>query len=290
MSHGVAYREMLMAHVKDRLEKWKTDPATAAHMQISWYQWKSERPNIDIRHGGNLTPDGRWKREYFSGKQKGVHNLPGWGGPRHFQAKVSYKGFLRTDVLEFLIKTYGYESYLEIGVDQKDNWKHIHCPIKDGVDPAGRCNYVMTSDEFFAIDNGTNYDLIFIDGLHQAEQVERDLENSLDRLNPGGTIVMHDCNPETEHEQRRERGPHGFWCGDVWKAFVKFRARKGLEMYVVNANNGIGVVRPGSQDPIIVNPRDMDYRELEKNRSQWLNLKTPGEFRKYETARRASAS
>jgi len=288
MSQGVAYREMLLDHVRDRLEKWKTKPEEAAHIQICWYAWESERPNIDIRHGGNLTPDGRWKREFFSGKQKGTHNLPGWGGPRHFQAKVSYKGFLRTDVLEFLIKTHSYESYLEIGVDQKDNWKHIRCPVKDGVDPAGKCNYVMTSDEFFTTTDKT-YDLIFIDGLHQAEQVERDLENSLKRLNPGGTIVMHDCKPETEHEQRRERGPHGFWCGDVWKAFVRFRAWTNLEMYVVDANNGIGIVRPGYQEALIVDPQDLSYQNLEKNRSQWLNLKTPGEFRKYEVAGRINA-
>ena len=35
--------------------------------------------------------------------------------------------------------------------------------------------YKMTSDEFFAAHGEKRYDLIFIDGLHHAEYVERDI-------------------------------------------------------------------------------------------------------------------
>jgi hypothetical protein len=40
----------------------------------------------------------------------------------------------------------------------------------------------MTSDEFFEINKST-YDIIFIDGLHIDEQVERDIINGLKILN-----------------------------------------------------------------------------------------------------------
>ena len=60
----------------------------------------------------------------------------------------------------------------------------------------------MPSDEFFAnraaASDRTPYDLVFIDGLHVADQVERDIVNSLLNLAPAGTIVLHDCNPTTE--------------------------------------------------------------------------------------------
>ncbi len=45
--------------------------------------WESEYPNIDIRHGGNLSPT-RWKKEQFRNKKytkgwKEVDEIPGWG-------------------------------------------------------------------------------------------------------------------------------------------------------------------------------------------------------------------
>ena len=45
----------------------------------------------------------------------------------------------------------------------------------------------MTSDAFFAT-NKESFDFIFIDGLHEANQVFRDAMNSLEWLNPGKAI------------------------------------------------------------------------------------------------------
>jgi predicted O-methyltransferase YrrM len=69
--------------------------------------------------------------------------------------------------------------------------------------------------------NTGKFDIVFIDGLHISEQVVMDIQNSLDVLNPKGTIVMHDCLPINEAAQSRERlGDH--WNGDVWKAFAHY--------------------------------------------------------------------
>ena len=84
MSQCVAYREMLIHHYEERLAAWEKGPAP---MRIPFLNFMSERPNVDIRHGGNLTPDGK-KRKWMQGGEGGVVNLPGWGSPLHFQRRM----------------------------------------------------------------------------------------------------------------------------------------------------------------------------------------------------------
>ena len=105
MSQCVAYREMLIEHCKERLALWEAGEET--RMKIRFFNFESNRPNIDIRHGENLTPDGHYKRSYRKGKTEGqVFNLPGWGSPRHFQRKTGYKELFEPgsekDATEFL--------------------------------------------------------------------------------------------------------------------------------------------------------------------------------------------
>lgn len=59
----------------------------------------------------------------------------------------------------------------------------------------------MTSDDFFA-SNTRTFDLVFIDGLYEAHQVLKYINNALRFLNPNGTILMHDCNPLSEISSR----------------------------------------------------------------------------------------
>lgn len=76
-----AYREPLLKHFKERVAliekkgystKIGFEPMT--HNRIEWknkygYEsWKSKEPNIDIRHGGNLS-GARWKKEEFRNKK-----------------------------------------------------------------------------------------------------------------------------------------------------------------------------------------------------------------------------
>ena len=78
----------------------------------------------------------------------------------------------------------------------------INIKYKVGVDPCLEAHdreptFKLTSDDFFA-KNKETFDIIFIDGLHESEQVERDINNSLLCLNQGGYIVCHDINPTKE--------------------------------------------------------------------------------------------
>jgi hypothetical protein len=181
----------------------------------------------------------------------------------------------RTTILNTLIERHNYHSYLEIGQGHRgQNFGWINCRIKIGVDPNKTLNaaYQMTSDEFFAINNDM-FGLIFIDGLHHADQVERDIINALNVLNDNGTIVVHDCNPTTKEMQivPLPRG-QAAWTGDVWKTWVKLRAtRPDLKMVVIDTDSGCGIIRRGSQK-IIELPERLTYEALDKNREKFLNL------------------
>lgn len=90
MSHVVCYREVLIDHCEKRIAQWEAGDPAANTIDIPYKNWESEKPNVDIRHGHNFTPDGTWKKEYFKGMRIGVFNLPGWGSPNHFAKKVGY--------------------------------------------------------------------------------------------------------------------------------------------------------------------------------------------------------
>jgi hypothetical protein len=77
----------------------------------------------------------------------------------------------------------------------------------------------MTSDVFFAAHISRRYDIVFIDGLHTAHQVSKDIQNTILNLNDGGWIVLDDVYPHCEKEQERlDLRKSGAQTGDVWKA------------------------------------------------------------------------
>ena len=193
----------------------------------------------------------------------------------------------RTQIINSLIKKYGYEDYLEIGVNTPAqhmwNWEGLEVKTKHGVDPNPDTNttYIMTSDEFFEKHISQKYDIIFVDGLHLFEQVYRDIVNSLNWLNTNGTIVVHDCNPIQEITQRRERASDA-WHGDVWKSIVKLRMEEiNLTIHTVDADEGCAIIRNGSQILLPVSPDEntYEYSFLENRRREALNLISIEEFK-----------
>lgn len=177
---------------------------------------------------------------------------------------------MRFNIINNLIKENGYKKYLEIGVDSGYNFNQIEVDEKVGVDPKSEhATEHLTSDEFFK-KNRKKFDIIFIDGLHHADQVEKDIENSLKYLKKGGVIVCHDMKPETKEEQIVPR-MQKVWTGDCWRAWVKLRKRDDLEMFVYDIDHGVGIIREGSQEPKDFG--DLTYEEFSKNISEYLNLK-----------------
>lgn len=190
----------------------------------------------------------------------------------------------RSDIINHLLKEkLCYKSsYLEIGLNKpEDNYFKIECAHKECVDPfIGPCvdfsgdmdwvinsvlTYRQTSDEFFASCN-KKYDLIFIDGLHVAEQVVKDIINSYNHLNDGGYIVVHDCIPLSEATQSENRVP-GEWNGTTWKAIPNLY-KVGIEYFVVNTDFGCGIIKhTGPKNFNGYTPTILSYKEVFSNNS-----------------------
>ena len=165
----------------------------------------------------------------------------------------------RTLILKEIIKYKNYNSYLEIGCDQDENFSQISIKNKIGVDPKSGGTHRMTSDTFF-LNNTQTYDLIYIDGLHTYEQTIKDIKNSLKYLNQNGTIVLHDCLPKKIWNQIVPR-MYGHWNGDVWKAIVEARTWKNINTFTIIADHGLGVIQKKDNSNILLEEID-NYKKL----------------------------
>lgn len=190
-----------------------------------------------------------------------------------------------TELLNFIAAKIGAKSYLEIGVYNPDhNFNKIEVQNKISVDPDPTAGAIViqTSDKFFELFPGNRYDLVFIDGLHHADQAKRDLANAWDQLNEGGVIVMHDCNPPTEKTTCVPRGSQREWCGDVYKVAASIASHK----ITVDFDYGCTVIRKAGLVPALeINDNlfdvlDGDVRNayksvwecFDENRKRLLNL------------------
>jgi hypothetical protein len=204
----------------------------------------------------------------------------------------------RTDLLNHLAEKYNLQRYLEIGVQVPElNFDRIKCKSKIGVDPALaddriRKIYSMTSDQFFKFYYdmrwleseqwlGWSPDLIFIDGLHTAEQVKKDFENALKILSPNGFIVLHDCNPlQEEHTIVPRPTARGHWNGDVWRFSVALKGYDELCRHTVDIDNGCMVIRNTGKEwmgtSFGISEVKWDY--FNEHRKELINLITWDEF------------
>ncbi|MGE5943944.1 MAG: class I SAM-dependent methyltransferase [Flavobacteriales bacterium] len=199
----------------------------------------------------------------------------------------------RTEVINFLLSLFNRETlYLEIGVRNPDhNFNHINAKNKYSVDPGlafkeNPVDFKMTSDDFFQklnkgeiLSNDIKFDLIFIDGLHLADQVDLDIINAFNYLKEDGFIVLHDCNPPSQWHAREAYEYTGspaqnYWSGTTWKAFLKWRTNPNVYSCCIDSDWGIGILSKKHQ--IGRNTSQInsfyEFHELEKNRKEYLNL------------------
>lgn len=216
---------------------------------------------------------------------------------------------MRWDIINAIVKNKSYTTYLEVGTNDFTTYNKIDIERKECIDPQKIQGYTynMTSDDAFRIilHSGKKYDIIFIDGLHWSNQVTKDIKNSLEVLNIGGTIVLHDCNPPTALHARYP--PEAYpqygncpWNGDCYKSIVKFKLENPeVHCRVVDTDWGVGIIRPGKEDtlrPIAipdlipnnndnivggvaeVNGKMLTWEYFSENRKVLLGLVSCGEF------------
>ncbi len=150
----------------------------------------------------------------------------------------------RTDILNHLAHNHDLKSYCEIGLQNRaSNFNKIKCPAKYCVDPdpAAKADFIGTSDAYFAQSN-TKFDLFFLDGLHHADQIKKDVINALANLNEGGFIVIHDCLPVHEIHAKVPRESK-IWNGDVYKLCFDIVCDWGNVLFtIVDIDHGCGVI------------------------------------------------
>lgn len=152
----------------------------------------------------------------------------------------------RIELLQYLVDSNQYQTYLEIGCDKNQVFDKISVPIKEGVDPHRGGTVRLTSDNFFKSDK-RKWDLIFIDGLHEYDQVKRDVENSLERLTDHGTIVIHDMLPIRE-SQATSLPTEKYWLGDVWRLGFYLTTLPNIKFNIFNFDFGCGIITKGTQE------------------------------------------
>lgn len=210
------------------------------------------------------------------------------------------KSIFRFDIINHILSTFNRSTvYLEIGVRYLEhNFNKINANTKYSVDPGvenlhNPVDFKVTSDSFYKgldsnefLDKEIKFDVVFIDGLHLAEQVERDIENALRFLNDDGFIVLHDCNPPTEFHasetyEYRLSPSKGFWNGTTWKAFFKYRQNSNLYSCCIDTDWGVGIISKnkniGEATPI-ENPY-FEYKVFSSHRKESLNLMSFDEFK-----------
>jgi len=199
----------------------------------------------------------------------------------------------RTEIINFLLSLSNEKTrYLEIGVRNPDhNFNHITADEKYSVDPGfeyeeNPADFKMTSDDFYdqlsndkILSSKIKFDVIFIDGLHLASQVDRDIINSLKIIKNNGFIVLHDCNPPTEWHARENFYYHNtpagiYWNGTTWKAFFKWRCNSSVNSCCIDSDWGIGIL---SKERLIGSSIKVDnpfyeFNNLVKHRKTNLNL------------------
>ena len=132
------------------------------------------------------------------------------------------------------------QKYLEVGVDKGLTFADVKIKERTAVDPQFKFDptpfvnentefHEQTSDHFFSeIEIETIFDLLFIDGLHQFEQVVRDFSNAIIHSHPRSVIILDDTKPndiysasplpeETLKFRRLTGSQDTSWHGDVYK-------------------------------------------------------------------------
>jgi len=188
----------------------------------------------------------------------------------------------RVQILNILADNYQLHTYLEIGVQEPRNCLlKVNSRTKVGVDPVVHHPLVhkVTSDVFFQ-SNTKKFDLIFIDGLHEYDQVKKDLINAFKCLNDNGFIMLHDTLPMDERTTKVPRQTKE-WHGDVYRLVLELH--KICKYVTINTDNGCticwkGTSRERSEIPLtwesflknqdymnIKNPNEVDFRNIRKH-------------------------
>lgn len=181
-----------------------------------------------------------------------------------------------THIINHYIRKIKAKSYLEIGVHPtRANFDRVECADKTGVDPdlqVKGIDFNIPSDAFFS-QNTKEFSLIFLDGLHHADQLETDICNASRCLSRNGVIICHDSNPIKEEHARIPRNGEKIWNGNVWRTIVGFRQKYPLiRCYTYKDDHGITVIHPRGATFDAPFVSDISFGDFMRNKRKLLGL------------------
>ena len=122
----------------------------------------------------------------------------------------------------------------------------------------------------------------FIDGLHTYEQSLKDARNCLRHLGNNGTIIFHDCNPQSEEASSTQLPKKSInWNGDVWKTIYQLRTlNEYFDCFTIDTDQGLGVLKTKvvitEKILALLTPsesvRALTYDDFDKDRKQFIGL------------------
>jgi len=181
----------------------------------------------------------------------------------------------KAEIINRIIQEVGGENYAEIGYGDGANFKQIKSHYKASCDPNYKGNdhacHKGDSDSFFEANKETQIDVIFIDGLHHADQVRKDIINAL-KCN-AKAIILHDTIPPTEAHQIVPRKQTS-WTGDCWRAVVGFKqSYPDVKLETYRSDYGLTVIFPeGKKVKKHFENKEMTYDEFKENEVKLLNI------------------
>ena len=180
----------------------------------------------------------------------------------------------RVDIINHLIKKMGYKEYLEVGVYKGEVFNTIKIN-KTGVDLDCDIDNVlnMSSNDFFE-DNSNLYDLIFIDGDHNYNQVKLDVENALSILTPNGMVVMHDTCPTKRKHVEPKKDEIQEWCGESFKVAAEYNKMDGFSVITWAQDFGVTIIRTGNDYDLISFDYDINFYNLLKYKYEMVNAQS----------------
>jgi glycosyltransferase involved in cell wall biosynthesis len=197
-------------------------------------------------------------------------------------------------VINDIIKTNNYNSYLEIGVESGETFNNIICNSKIGIDPDISINITesllkCSSNDFF-INNSNMFDIILIDGMHQIEYLHHDFKNCLNYLNHNGSIVITNIFPENYREQCKVPIKHYYnneilkysepWTGDIWKYVYHVIKHYKFTYKIYNNKSNRGFIQffnINKEEELYTDILSIDIREINnydynKDYSDFINI------------------
>lgn len=182
---------------------------------------------------------------------------------------------MKHEIINRIITETEAKSYLEIGFADGFNFNKITNSVtKVGVDPNAKANgkdiFKLNSDNFFQSQD-SEYDVVFIDGLHYADQVRKDIINAM-KCN-AKAIIIHDTIPHSKEMQEVPRNTKE-WTGDVYKAVVGFRMKyPDIKLETYRSDYGLSVLYPnGKKVKSHFEKIELSYEDFKENEVYLLNI------------------